>query len=158
MSYENRIREIDHDYDKIKDFNKDLLLSNIYHFWCFANYLSMQYIWRRTALHHLKVNLKKKWILDLPNVNHIEIVERKTETLNPIIFYDDSESYFQKLFLMKSDLEKLIKPHHLIKLYCIFKKTYYIIFLFLSNIVVVVVIMSSLQKYEYFFPRKVYPL
>ena len=84
-------------------------------------------------------------------------MERKTETLNPIIFYDDSESYFQKLFLMKSDLEKLIKPHHLIKLYCIFKKTYYIIFLFLSNIVVVVVvIMSSLQKYEYFFPRKVY--
>ena len=41
MSYENRICEIHHDYDKIKDFNKDSLFSNIYHFWCFANYLSM---------------------------------------------------------------------------------------------------------------------
>ena len=116
MSYENRIQEIDNNYDKIQDFDKDSLFSNIYHFWCFANYLSMYYIWRITALHRLKVNLKKKWILDLPNFNlFIELLERKTETLNPIIFYDDSESYFEKLFLMKSDVEKLIKSHHVIK-------------------------------------------
>ena len=75
----------------------------------------MYYIWRITALSRLKMNLKKKWISDLPNVNLlIELLERKTETLNPIIFYDDSESYFEKIFLMKSDLDKLIKLHHLI--------------------------------------------
>ena len=75
----------------------------------------MYYIWRITALSRLKMNLKKKWISDLPNVNLlIELLERKTETLNPIIFYDDSESYFEKIFLMKSDLDKLIKPPHLI--------------------------------------------
>ena len=113
--YENRIQEIDN-YDKLKDFDKDSLFSNIYHFWCFANYLSMYYIWRITALHRLKVNLKKKWILDLPNVNlFIDLLERKTETLNPINFYDDSESYSEKSFLMRSDLEKLIKLHHFIK-------------------------------------------
>ena len=116
MSYENRIQEIDNNYDKIQVFDKDSLFSNIYHFWCFANYLSMYYIWRITALHRLKINLKKKWILDLPNVNlFIDLVERKTETLNPINFYDDSESYFEKSFLMRSDLEKLIKLHHFIK-------------------------------------------
>ena len=55
-------------------------------------------------------------ISDLPNVNlFIELVERKTEYLNPSVFYDDAESYFEKLFLLKSDLEKLIKPHHIIK-------------------------------------------
>ena len=115
MSYENRIRKIDHDYSKIKEFDKESLFSNIYHFWGFTNYLSMYYIWRITASSRLKMNLKKKWISDLPNVNLlIELMERKTETLNPIIFYDDSESYFEKIFLMKSALDKLIKPHHLI--------------------------------------------
>ena len=116
MSYENTIREIDHDYDKSKDFDKDSLFSNIYHFWCFANYLSMYYIWRRTELERLRNNLKKKWVSTLPNVNlFIELVERKTEYLNPSVFYDNSKSYFEKLFLLKSDLEKLIKPHHIIK-------------------------------------------
>ena len=93
MSYENRIQEIDNNYDKIQVFDEDSLFSNIYNFWCFANYLSMYYIWRFVY-----------WFSG-----------KKTETLNPIIFYDDSESYFEKLFLMKSDLEKLIKPHHFIK-------------------------------------------
>ena len=116
MSYENTIREIDNDYDKIKDFDNESLFFNIYHFWCFAAYLSPYYIWGRTVLNRLKLKLKRKWTTDLPNVNlFIELVERKTETLNPIIFYDDSESYFEKLFLMKSDLDKLIKRHHIIK-------------------------------------------
>ena len=44
----------------------------------------------------------------------IELVERKTETLNPSVFYNDSESYFEKILLLKSDLEKFIKPHHII--------------------------------------------
>ena len=64
----------------------------------------------------IEIELKKKWISDLPNVNlFIELVERKTEYLNLSVFYDDAESYFEKLFLLKSDLEKLIKPHHIIK-------------------------------------------
>ena len=48
MSYENTIREIDNDYDKIKDFDNESLFFNIYHFWCFAAYLSPYYIWGRT--------------------------------------------------------------------------------------------------------------
>ena len=36
--------------------------------------------------------------------------------LNPNSFYDESESYFEKLIVWKSDFEeKLIKPHHVIK-------------------------------------------
>ena len=116
MSYENTICEIDNDYDKIKDFVKDTLFINIYNFWCFANYLSMYCIWGRTELDRSKKNLKKKWISDLPNINlFIELVERNTEFLNPSVFYDDAESYFEKLFLLKYDLQKLIKPYHIKK-------------------------------------------
>ena len=32
MSYKNTIREIDNDYDKIKDFDNDTLFINIYYF------------------------------------------------------------------------------------------------------------------------------
>ena len=114
MSYEITIAEIDKDYDKIKDFDKDSLFLNIYNFWCFSNYLSMYYIWGRTALDQLKTNLKKKWMTDLTNVNlFTELVERKTEKLNPLNFYFDSESYFEKLILLKPDFDKLIKPHHI---------------------------------------------
>ena len=113
--YEITIAEIDNGYFKIKDFDNDSLFLNIYNFWYFANYLSVYYIWRITALDRLKVNLKKKWVSVLRNVNlFIELVERKTETLNPSVFYNDSESYFEKILLLKSDLEKFIKPHHII--------------------------------------------
>ena len=114
MSYEITIAEIDKDYDKIKDFDKDSLFLNIYNLWCFSNYLSMYYIWGRTALDRLKTNLKKKWTTDLTNVNlFIELVERKTEKLNPLNFYFDRESYFEKLILLKPGFDKLIKPHHI---------------------------------------------
>ena len=70
----------------------------------------------KNSLRLIEIELKKKWISDLPNVNlFIKLVERKTEFLNSSVFYDDAESYFEKLFLLKSDLEKLIKPHHIIK-------------------------------------------
>ena len=43
-------------------------------------------------------------------------MEQKTEMLNPNSFYDESESYFEKPIVWKSDFEeKLIKPHHVIK-------------------------------------------
>ena len=112
--YEITIAEIDNGYFKIKDFDNDSLFLNIYNFWCFSNYLSMYYIWRITALDRLKMNLKRKWMTDLTNVNlFIELVERKTEKLNPLNFYFDSESYFEKLILLKPDFDKLIKPHHI---------------------------------------------
>ena len=114
MSYcEITIAEIENDYDKIADFDKDTLFFNIYNFWCFSNYLSMYCLWGKTALDRLKINLKRKWKKDLPNVNlFIELVERKTEKINPQMFYFDSESYFEKLFFLKLDIDKLIKPHH----------------------------------------------
>ena len=34
--------------------------------------------------------------------------------MNPLNFYFDSESYFEKLIVLKSDFDKLIiKPHHI---------------------------------------------
>ena len=76
----------------------------------------MYYLWRITALDRLKMNLKREWLSILPHVNlFIELVERKTEKLNPSVFFGNSESYFEKMLLLKSDLEKFIKPHHIIK-------------------------------------------
>ena len=114
MSYENTIPKIDNGYFKIKDFDKDSLFLNIY-FWFFANYLSMYYIWRITALDRLKMNLNKKWVSILPNVKmFIELVQRKTEMINAFDFYNNSESYFEKILLLKLVLEKILKQHHII--------------------------------------------
>ena len=78
--YKITIAEIDNGYFEIKYFNNDTLFLNIYNFWGFSNYLSMYYIWRITALDRLKMNLKRKWMTDLTNVNlFMELVERKTK-------------------------------------------------------------------------------
>ena len=74
----------------------------------------MYYIWRYTALDQLRSNLKRKWPKDFTNVNlFIELCDRETELINPFMFYFNSENYFQKLIILKSDLDKLIKDHHL---------------------------------------------
>ena len=76
--------------------------------------MSMYYIWRYTALDRLRSNLKRKWPKDFTNVNlFIELCGRETELINPFMFYFNSENYFQKLIILKSDLDKLIKDHHL---------------------------------------------
>ena len=113
--YEFTIAQIDNGYQKISEVDNETLFINIYHFWCFANYMSMYYIWRYTALDHLKNNIRKKWLKDFTNVNlFIELCERKTELISPFDFYFNSEDYFQKLIFLKSDLNKMIKLHHLI--------------------------------------------
>ena len=114
MSYEFTIAQIDNGYQKISDFDNETLFENIYCYWCFTNYMSMYYIWRHTALDCLKSNLKRKWPKDFTNVNlFIELCDRKTELINPFTFYFNSEDYFQKLIILKTDLNKLIKEHHL---------------------------------------------
>ena len=116
MLYEEKVRQIDSGNEKIDEFDKDTLFLNIYHFWCFANYLSMYYIWRWTALDHLKMNLRKKWPKNFVNVNlFIELCERKSEMISPVVFYDDDELYFEKILLLEEDLMKNLKPHHIIK-------------------------------------------
>ena len=116
MLYEEKIRQIDSGNEKIDEFDKDTLFLNIYHFWCFANYLSMYYIWRWTALDRLKMNLRKKWPKNFVNVNlFIELCERKSEMINPVVFYDADELYFEKILLLEEDLMKNLKPHHIIK-------------------------------------------
>ena len=46
--------------------------------------------------------VRKKWVDDLPNLNlFVERVEKRDRTINPCYFLDDSESYFEKLFLRK---------------------------------------------------------
>ena len=97
MLYEEKVCQIDSGNEKIDEFDKDTLFLNIYHFWCCSNYLSMYYIWRWTALDRLKMNLKKKWPKNFVNVNlFIELCERKIEMINPVVFYSDDESYFEK--------------------------------------------------------------
>ena len=75
----------------------------------------MYYIWRWTALECLKMNLKKKWLKNFVNANlFIKLCESKTEMINPRVFYDDDESYFEKILLLEEDLMKNLKPHHII--------------------------------------------
>ena len=113
--YEFTIAQIGNGYMKISEFDNETLFINIYHFWCFVNYMSMYYIWRYTALDRLKRNIRKKWLEDFTNVNlFIELYERKFELISPFDFYFNSEDYFQKLIFLKSDLNRMIKPHHLI--------------------------------------------
>ena len=113
--YEFTIGQIDNSYMKISEFDNETLFINIYHFWCFVNYMSMYYIWRYTALDRLKRNIRKKWLEGFMNVNlFIELSERKFELISPFDFYFNSEDYFQKLIFLKSDLNRMIKPHHLI--------------------------------------------
>ena len=116
MLYEEKVRQIDSGNEKIDEFDKDTLFLNIYHFWCFANYLSMYYIQHWTALDRLKMNLRKKSQRNFVDVNlFIELCERKTEMISPVVFYDDNESYFEKILLLEEDLMKNLKPHHIIK-------------------------------------------
>ena len=77
----------------------------------------MYHIWRLEALTRLKENLRKKWVDDLPNLNlFIERVEKRDRTINPCYFVDDSESYFEKLFLWKIEKEDLlIQTRHFIQ-------------------------------------------
>ena len=113
--YEFTIAQIDNGYQKISEVDNETLFINIYHFWCFANYMSIYYIWRYTVLDRLKNNIRKKWLKDFKNVNlFIELCEGKTELISPFDFYFNSEDYFQKLIFLKSDLNRMIKPHHLI--------------------------------------------
>ena len=101
---------------KLMSLIKILFFFNIYHFWRFANYLSMYYIWRWTALDCLKMNLRKKWPKNFVNVNlFIELCKRKTEMMSPVVFYGDEESYFEKILLLDKDLRKILKPHHIMK-------------------------------------------
>ena len=60
--------------------------------------------------------LRKKWPKNFVNVNlFIEICEKKTELISPVVFYGDGESYFEKILLLEEDLMKNLKPHHIIK-------------------------------------------
>ena len=112
--YEFTISQIDHGYQEISEFDNETLFMNIYHYWCFSNYLSMYYIWKYTALDRLKSDIRKKWSKDFTNVNlFIELIDRRYEPINPSDLYFNSEDYFTKILLLKTDLDTLIKEHHL---------------------------------------------
>ena len=117
MLYEERVKKIDSNYSLIKLFDKDTLFLNIYFFGVSNIFVSMYYIWQLEALTRLKENLRKKWVDDLPNSNlFIEGVEKRDRTINPCYFVDDSESYFEKLFLWKIEKEDLlIQTRHFIQ-------------------------------------------
>ena len=48
------------------------------------------------------------------NVNlFIDLLEKRYEPVNPCVFFFNSEDYFIKIISLKSELDKLIKEHHL---------------------------------------------
>ena len=62
------------------------------------------------------LNLRKKWPKNFVNVNlFIELCERKTELISPVVSFDDNELYFEKILILEEDLMKNLKPHHIIK-------------------------------------------
>lgn len=77
MSTYKNIKEINLNYKRIKDFDKDSLFLNFYCFWCFPKTL---YICLPTALSRLEKNIRKKWVDVLPNVNLVfERIRAKDE-------------------------------------------------------------------------------
>ena len=104
--YEFTISQIDHGFQEISEFDNETLFMNIYHYWCFSNYLSMYYIWKYTALDRLRSDIRKKWSKDFTNVNlFIELIDRRYEPINPSDLYFNSEDYFTKILLLKTDLD-----------------------------------------------------
>ena len=65
----------------------------------------------------LKEILRKKRVDYLPNLNlFIERVEKRDRTINSCYFFDDSESYFEKLFPWKIEKEDFsIQTKHFIQ-------------------------------------------
>ena len=130
----------------------------------------MYHIWRLEALARLKENLRKKWLDDLPNLNlFIERLEKRDRSINPCFFIDDSESYdedsesyFEKVFLWKIEKEEfLTQTRHFIrqrrhkKVYGkALRKPIRRFFIF-QNLVYYKNI-NTFEKYEDFFPKKVY--
>ena len=88
---------------------------------CFRTYIisgasiifSLYYIWKETAL----TRLERKWVADLAYVNlFLERIRERDETVKPILFFYDSEGYFEYLFLWKIVKEdELSRARHLIK-------------------------------------------
>ena len=113
--YEFTVSQIDNEEMEISELDNETLFMNIYHYFCFKNFMSMYYIWRHTALDRLRTNIKKKWKKDLfTNVNlFIDLLEKRYEPVNPCAFFFKSEDYFTKIISLKSELDKLIKEHHL---------------------------------------------
>ena len=58
--YEYFFKRINKDYRKIKEFDKQILFSNIYYFWCLHHFFSVYHIWKPTALTRLERNIYKK--------------------------------------------------------------------------------------------------
>ena len=92
---------------------------------CFRTYIisgasiifSLYYIWKETALTRLERNIKRKWVADLAYVKlFLERIRERDETVKPILFFYDSEGYFEYLFLWKIVKEdELLRARHLIK-------------------------------------------
>ena len=58
--YEFTVSQIDNEEMEISELDNETLFMNIYHYFCFKNFMSMYYIWRHTALDRLRTNIKKK--------------------------------------------------------------------------------------------------
>ena len=97
------ISQIENGFFKISEFDDETLFINIYHFYCFTQYLSPYYKWADKALRRLELNIRRKWISrDLTNVNYfIYLVKKRSKEIDPSIYFFNSENYFVKLMFLK---------------------------------------------------------
>ena len=58
--YEFTISQIDYGIQKINEFDDETLFMNIYHFWCFSEYLSPYFIWSDSKLYMFKFKCVSK--------------------------------------------------------------------------------------------------
>ena len=101
--FEFTISQIENGFFKISEFDDETLFINIYHFYCFTQYLPPYYKWADKALRRLELNIRRKWISrDLTNVNYfIYLVKKRSKEIDPSIYFFNSENYFVKLMFLK---------------------------------------------------------
>ena len=102
MSYQlfdHVINGIDNGFIDKKYFEEETLFINIFYCFYFTKYLSPYYSWGMKMIENLKINIRRKWVKSLPNVDFfIEQIEKKAPELDPMDYYDNSEDYFPKCY------------------------------------------------------------
>ena len=101
--FEFTISQTENGYYKVSDFDDETLFINIHNYWSFVKYLSPYYKWGNKALRRIERNIKRKWnSRDLTNVDYfIDLVKKRSEEINPMSYFFNSEDYFIKLMFLK---------------------------------------------------------
>ena len=100
--FDNVIKEIDNGNINIEFFKEETLFINICYCYYFTKFLSPYYLWGNEFIKKLKLNIRKKWSKNLPNVEFfIKQIEKQTKEMDPFDYYFNSEDYYTKLLFLK---------------------------------------------------------